>query len=131
MSTIFKISEAANIAIHSMAVIARSRSQLNAQQIASITGFSKNHTAKVLQQLAKNHLLESARGPGGGFRLGQRAKDISLLNVYHMIEGEPEAMHCKMDGGRCPFESCIFGDLHRKFNEEFKQFMHNKKLASF
>lgn len=130
MSTIFKISEAANIAIHSMAVIARSKSQLNAQQVAAITGFSKNHTAKVLQQLAKNHLLDSVRGPGGGFRLSQRAKDISLLNVYQLIDGEPEAMHCKMDCSSCPFESCIFGNLHRKFNEEFKQFMDNKKLAS-
>ncbi len=130
MSRIFNISEAAAIAIHSMAVIARSKRLLNSQQVSGITGFSRNHTAKVLQQLAKNNYLQSTRGPGGGFRLGKRADDISLMDIYRLIEGDLDESECRMDCSNCPFHSCIFGGLDRKFNDEFKKYMNDKKLTS-
>ncbi len=130
VSRIFNISEAAAIAIHSMAVIARSKRVLNTQQVAEITGFSKNHTAKILQQLVKNNFLHSTRGPGGGFWLGKKADEISLMDIYRLIEGELEESECKMDCSNCPFHSCIFGGLDKKFNDEFRVYMNNKKLAS-
>ncbi len=130
VSKIFNISEAAAIAIHSMVVIARSNVQMNVQQVAAATGYSKNHTAKVLQHLAKNRFLHSVRGPRGGFVMGKKAEDISLMDIYSSMEGELEESPCKMDCMHCPFDRCIFGGLDRKFNEEFKQYMNNKKLAS-
>lgn len=113
-----------------MVVIARSNVQMNVQQVAATTGYSKNHTAKVLQQLTKNKFLRSVRGPRGGFVLGKNADQISLMDIYKSIEGELEESPCKMDCLNCPFERCIFGGLDSKFNEEFKQYMNNKKLAA-
>jgi len=130
VSKIFNISEAAAIAIHSMVVIARSNAQMNVQQVAAITGYSKNHTAKVLQQLVRKKFLHSVRGPGGGFVLGKKADQISLMDIYRSIEGELEESPCKTDCMNCPFDRCIFGGLDRKFNEEFKQYMNHKKLAT-
>ena len=113
-----------------MVVIARGKAQMNVQQVAAATGYSKNHTAKVLQQLVKQKFLQSVRGPGGGFILGKKADQISLMDIYRSIEGELEESPCKMDCMHCPFDRCIFGGLDRKFNEEFKQYMNNKKLAT-
>lgn len=132
MSKIFNISEAATIAIHSMGVIARSEHLLNVQQIADITGFSKNHTAKVLQQLVKNNFLLSNRGPKGGFALKKDAGDISLMEIYRVIEGELEegGQNCKMHCDTCPFRTCIFGGLTEKFSREFIEYLNEKKLAT-
>jgi Rrf2 family transcriptional regulator, nitric oxide-sensitive transcriptional repressor len=130
MSKIFNISEAATIAIHSMGVISQSEQLLNAQQIADITGFSKNHTAKVLQQLVKNNFLRSNRGPKGGFLLNRDPEDVSLMEIYRLIEGDIEENSCKMHCDNCPFKSCIFGGLSEKFSREFKDSLTDKKLAA-
>ncbi len=115
-----------------MGIIAHSEHSLNVQQIAYMTGFSKNHTAKVMQQLVKNNFLQSARGPKGGFTMKKEAKDISLMEIYRVIEGEIDEgeTNCKMHCGNCPFRSCIFGGLTEKFSHEFKQYLNDKTLAT-
>ncbi len=131
MSKILNISEAATIAIHSMALIARNKELLNAQEIAEVTGFSKNHISKVLQQLVKFNFLNSSRGPKGGFVLKRNPEEISLMEIYRAIEGEIEqGTGCKMLCDSCPFNSCIFGGLSEKFSREFSTYLNEKNLAT-
>ncbi len=130
MSKLFNISEAATIAIHAMALIAKNDLGLNALQISEQTGFSKNHTSKILQQLVKYGLLTSTRGPKGGFVLKKRADEINLLDIYVLIEGNiSNDTTCKMSCTDCPFENCILGGLREKFSEEFENYLLNKKLS--
>ncbi len=129
VKSILNISEAASIAIHSMAVIAQSEDLLNSHQVACKTGFSKNHTAKVLQTLAKYRLLRSTRGPGGGFRLGRDAQDISLMDIYRVIDGDLTENNCGLDCAVCPVRACIFGGLEQKFTNEFRSYLMSMKLA--
>ncbi len=42
---------------------------------------------KILQVLSKNKLLNSTKGPHGGFSLGKDANDISLLDIVEIIDG--------------------------------------------
>jgi Rrf2 family protein len=42
---------------------------------------------KILQQLAKNKMLSSTKGPNGGFLLAKPATDITLLNIIEIIDG--------------------------------------------
>ena len=71
MSKIINISEAASIAIHSVVAIAKSKVKLNATELAVSTNVSRNHLAKVMQQLTKFGYLSSDRGPKGGFILNK------------------------------------------------------------
>lgn len=130
MSKIFNISEAATIALHSMGLIARSEKLINTQEIADITGFSKNHISKILQQLVKNGYLLSTRGPKGGFLVTEKAKEVNMLEIYNLIEGELEDNPgCKMHCDSCPFNSCIFGGLEKKFSNEFRHYLMSKKVV--
>lgn len=130
MSKVLNISEAASIAIHSMALIAQSKELLNAHEIAEITGFSKNHISKVLQQLVKNNLLNSTRGPKGGFEIKRKPEAISLMEIYKIIDGEIDlGTGCKMQCENCPFNNCIFGGLSEKFSREFSEYLRGKTLA--
>jgi Rrf2 family transcriptional regulator, nitric oxide-sensitive transcriptional repressor len=115
-----------------MGIIARSEQSLNAQQIAELTGFSKNHTSKILQQLVKNNFLHSVRGPRGGFTLKKDAKEVSLMEIYRVIDGELDDGHpnCKMQCEGCPFQTCIFGGLTERFSREFKEYLADKTLAT-
>ncbi len=129
MSKILNISEAATIALHSMGLIARSSKLVNAQEVADKTGFSKNHIAKILQQLVKNGYLNSTRGPKGGFLISEKARKSSMMEIYKLIEGEIQESSCQHHCDSCPFGTCIFGGLEQKFSNEFRKYLMSKKVS--
>jgi len=129
LSKVFHISEAASIAIHSLAIVAASPDRLNAKQLANLTGSSINHLSKVMQMLVKNGYLKSNRGPTGGFQLNRPANTISLLEVYEFIEGTIECKFCSIPESECPFITCVFGNKAEKFSEEFVEYLRNTNIS--
>lgn len=129
MSRLVHISEAASLAIHSLAIIASSTVRLNAKKISEILHVSQNHLAKILQILAKNEYLESNRGPGGGFTFKKKADQISMLEIYQLIEGNVECQFCGITENHCPFITCIFGGKPDKLTNEFVEYMANTKIS--
>jgi Rrf2 family protein len=125
MSKVFNISEAASIAIHSLAIIAKSGKLINVDHIAEMTNFSKNHIAKVLQQLVKNNYIQSVRGPKGGFLPNKNTNKLSLLDIYEFIEGKLEVNKCNMHDGQCPFNHCVFNGLSERYTQEFRDYLKN------
>ncbi len=130
MSRIINISEAASLALHSLTLIANSKQMINTQQIASMTGFSKNHLSKVLQTLVRNGYVQSNRGPKGGFVMKIQPQYIALLDIYELFEGKLEREKCVLHQGKCPFENCIFGGLTGKFTDEFYEYMKKQTLKN-
>lgn len=58
--------------------------------------------AKILQQLAKQKILSSTKGPNGGFSLLKDPKKISLLDIVNTIDGPDIFTSCIMHGTDCP-----------------------------
>jgi len=129
MSKVVHISEAASLAVHSMALIASSEEMLNVNNIADLTKSSRNHLAKVMQILVKNDYLSSTRGPKGGFILKKEAASVFLLQIYELIEGPIERQHCGIYEDKCPFETCVFGNFADRFSEEFIQYLKTTRLS--
>ena len=67
-----------------------------AQAIDSPTAF----TAKITQQLVKSKLLQSLRGPTGGFRLREN-KTVTLLEIVTAIDGEGIFKNCVLGLEEC------------------------------
>jgi Rrf2 family protein len=127
-----RISEKASLALHSIILIARNdKNLINVKQIASITKVSEAHLAKALQELVKARLVRSVRGPKGGFTLLKPPENITLLDVFSAIEGPVENKDCPLNCSVCPFETCILEGVAEKLNNEFFNFMRNKKLSDF
>lgn len=129
MGKLFNISEATNIAIHSMALISASKDELNTTQIADMLKLSKNHVAKIMNILARQRFVTSTRGPKGGFKMLRKADSISLLEIYELIEGTLEKDHCHRNDDICPFSDCVFGDIRQRLFVEFKEYYQNRKLS--
>jgi len=129
MRKLFNISEASNIAIHSLALISTSTEDLNASKIAGMLKLSKNHVAKIMNILAKHNFVTSARGPNGGFKMLRTAGSINLLEIFELIDGNLEKDHCKRGDGICPFSDCVFGDVRQRLFDEFKTYYLNRKLS--
>jgi len=130
MSKIFNISEAASLAMHSLALIAKSKKMINAVEIADTMKFSKNHLSKVLQVMARYQYISSIRGPKGGFVLKKNADEITLLEVYEMFEGKIQTENCAMHyQEKCPFNTCVFGSMGDNFSKAFESYLRNKTIA--
>lgn len=130
MAKVVHISEAASLAVHSMVLVAGSTEIMNVTQIAELTHSSRNHLAKVMLTLVKNNLLDSTRGPKGGFVIKVNPSQITLLQIYEMFEGTLEHHYCGIEEERCPFKSCVFGDLVNKFSFEFSEYLKNTTLSA-
>jgi Rrf2 family protein len=131
MTRLFNISESANIAIHSLALINASPDCVNASQISEQLNFSRNTVAKVLQALSRFNLIVSTRGPKGGFRLSRAAHEISMLEVFEIIDGKIAEHDCRTTDDLCPFNTCIYGEERHKWFSEFKDYYSKRTISDF
>lgn len=130
MSKIVSISEAASIAIHVMVLIAKAgNNKINVGKLGDMTGASKNHIAKVMNQLVKMQFVKSTRGPAGGFIMNKPASEISLLQIYESIEGEITIPDCPFDNKICPMNNCIMNGIVHKMTHEIKDYLKNQTLS--
>jgi Rrf2 family protein len=129
MAKLLNISEAASIAIHGLAMISHSKEYLNVNKMADDLGFSRNHMSKILQILVRYGYIMSERGPKGGFKMKVDPAQISLLEIYELIEGQLDEGHCNHDREKCPFEVCVYGGINYELTAKFKDFFRNKKLS--
>lgn len=131
MANLLQLSEAAYLGIHAMVIIAKSKTIVNANQIAEITGSSRNHLAKVMLTLAKHKLVKSLRGPSGGFVLARKPEEITLLEIYEAIEGKIHINKCPNDKQICPFDKCILNNIVSKVTEDIRNFFSSQTLRDY
>ena len=132
MKGILKLSEAASMGYHALAVLAGSSGKfLTAGEISRTICGSEAHLAKVMRRLVRAGLVSSTRGPGGGFKIAKPAVEISLLNIYEAVEGKFETADCMMDSPCCKENNCIMGSLIRSVNLEVYEFFRSRKLSDF
>jgi Rrf2 family protein len=77
---------------------------VSAADIADKYGVSIHHLAKVLRELARAGVVESARGVGGGYRFTGNVKRLTLMDVIERFEDissrSPEGGRTTTDAGR-------------------------------
>lgn len=49
---------------------------------------------KILQNLVKQKILVSTKGPNGGFGLGKKVDEISLYDIVRIVDGEDFFRNC-------------------------------------
>ena len=84
--------KAVTYAVLSVVEIAKRRAAgtmtgIQANEIAEFYGLPTAYAAKVMSQLARSRILNSVRGPKGGFQLARDANEITLLEVIEAVEG--------------------------------------------
>ncbi len=68
---------------------------------------------KVARKLEKGGLISSVRGNAGGYMLARSPKDITLLDVYRIMEPDTGITHC-MDN-HCPLNTdASYCKVHRE-----------------
>jgi Rrf2 family transcriptional regulator, iron-sulfur cluster assembly transcription factor len=73
------------------------------RKISSDLNLPTPFLAKILQQLAKQKILSSSKGPHGGFSLLKDPRKITLLDIVNTIDGNDVFTNCIMHNGSCEY----------------------------
>jgi Rrf2 family protein len=131
MANLLKISEAASMGLHIMALLAAEPERLlSVREAALLLDVSEAHLAKVMQRLAREGLVESLRGPRGGFLLARKPEQISLLEVYEAIEGPVVIRNCLFSTRLCDGSHCILGGMLQSVDAQARQYLEQTMLTA-
>jgi Rrf2 family protein len=98
---LLRISDAATLAIHALALLADADRPVQVARIAAPMRASAAHLGKVLQRLGKLGLVTSIRGPRGGFTLTHPASETRLLDVLIAVDGPITEEGCLLHRPAC------------------------------
>jgi Rrf2 family transcriptional regulator, iron-sulfur cluster assembly transcription factor len=130
------LSNSSKYAIRAVTYIA---SQPNTQRKIGIIKISKDlnlptpFLAKILQLLAREKILSSSKGPHGGFSLLKDPRNITLLDIINIIDGDNTFNDCIMHNGTCKsFEEknklCPLHEEYIKVREKLIKLFSSKSI---
>ncbi|MEB8330559.1 Rrf2 family transcriptional regulator [Flavobacteriaceae bacterium KMM 6897] len=118
-----KSSKYALKAVLYLAVNSNENFKIMAKDISKPINVPKAYIAKILQELAKNQLVSSSRGPQGGFYLTKENKERPLIDIVHLIDGKDRINSCMLSINECDEENPC--PLHRLIGSAKMDFRKN------
>jgi len=91
---------------------------------------SLSYLEQLFAKLRRHGLVESTRGPGGGYRLGKQAGDISVADIIFAVDEPLDATQCS-GRANCDNDSrCMTHDLWASLNRHMVDFLDSVTLAN-
>jgi Rrf2 family transcriptional regulator, iron-sulfur cluster assembly transcription factor len=86
--------------------------------------------ASISQRLVASGLLESARGPTGGYVLARPAAEVTLYQIKEIVDGVEELAECAVGLGRCSDEvPCPLHDTWKPLRRQIELYLRSTTLA--
>lgn len=102
------------------------------RQISEREEISLNYLAQLLSKLRKAGLVESVRGPGGGYLLKKEPKKIRISDIVTAVEESLSPISCiePKKNPRCRrIDVCIPRLLWKRLGERIREFLDSITLA--
>lgn len=112
---------------------ARPNECMNSEAIAERTKVPKGYLSKIMRDLVVGKLVDSQRGPNGGFILARTASQISILDIIKAVDPINRIHECPL-GNPAHVKLC---PLHRRLDDslanierDFKETLLSEVLES-
>jgi Rrf2 family iron-sulfur cluster assembly transcriptional regulator len=113
-----------------LALYATSTYKIGIKEISRELGIPMPFLGKILQMLAKRQILESTKGPHGGFALRKPAVDISLMEIIEVIDGIDTLDRCLIRTSACDYkEPCSLHEKLKPYQEGLKSMLRTESIA--
>lgn len=97
--------------------------------IAARQDISLAYLEQLFTRLRKQGLVESTRGPGGGYRLGRPAEEISVAAVIAAVDEPLDSTRCSGEQDCQRGERCLTHQLWEDLNRHIYGFLDSITLA--
>tara|TARA_Y100000748_G_scaffold252500_2_gene217934 strand:- start:9950 stop:10390 length:441 start_codon:yes stop_codon:yes gene_type:complete len=92
-------------------------------------GVSISYLEQLFAKLRRSKLVESVRGPGGGYRLAGGAAAISVAQIVEAVNDSMDATRCLGKGDCQDGEVCLTHHLWSDLSARLRQFLNDITLA--
>lgn len=128
------LSNTSKYAIRAMIYIASHSSKskrLGIKVIAKELQIPAFFLGKILQVLARKKLLDSMKGPTGGFTLGKPAEKITLLQIIETVDNTDFLNQCIIGSARCSMrhKPCVLHEKYAPIRDTFREMLSNETIA--
>lgn len=105
------------------------KNAITLNEIAQRQELSHSYLEQLFGHLRKKHLVESVRGPGGGYRLAKPADEITIAAIIQAINEPVDVTLCAGAENCRKGERCITHDLWNNLNMVIFDFLDKKTLG--
>lgn len=92
-------------------------------EISGRQDISLSYLEQLFSKLRKANLVDSIRGPGGGYELQRSANHITIADVVLAVNEPIDATRCKGKGGCQDGEHCLSHQLWSELSDQIYQFL--------
>ena len=97
--------------------------------IARRQEISLTYLEQLFARLRRRGLVQSARGPGGGYRLGRPALELSVADVIAAVDERVDATRCGGKQNCQGSQRCLTHDLWEDLSHQIQGFLSQITLA--
>lgn len=97
--------------------------------ISERQGISLSYLEQLFSRLRKHGLVNSVRGPGGGYRLGKCSTQIAVADVISAVNESVDATKCSGKGNCQDGEQCLTHSLWQGLSQRIEEFLQDISLS--
>ena len=130
-----RLSTKGRYAVMAMADLARRQTDavraVALADIATRQEISLSYLEQLFARLRRKGLVQSARGPGGGYRLARTAADTSIADIVHAVDEPLRATRCgdRAKGCMLKGEKCLTHELWADLGAHIEGYLASVSLA--
>ncbi len=99
-------------------------SPVSIREISTREGISLTYLEQLFVKLRRGRIVDSVRGPGGGYVLARDAADIRVDEIIDSVEETLVPVSCMDDDGQCACETaCVSHSVWQGLGERIRQFL--------
>ena len=91
--------------------------------ISARQGISLSYLEQLFSRLRKQGLVDSTRGPGGGYRLSRDANDIAVADVITAVDEKVETTRCGGLSNCQDDQQCLTHELWTELSSQIHNFL--------
>ena len=128
-----KLTSKGRYAVMAMADLAKNnvKKPTSLTEISLRQGISIAYLEQLFLKLRKNNLVQSVRGPSGGYLLSKNPKEIKLLSIIRAVDEKVKTVKCKKESKKgCNGKSvkCITHNLWDDLEAHINKFFEDNTL---
>src|SRR3989337_1868559 len=99
------------------------------QEIADREDISINYLEQLFAKLRRNSIVNSVRGPGGGYVLAKKAEDIKIGEIIEAVEESLAPVACvEGDSGCSRIDKCVTFKLWKGLGDRIRGFLNSMTI---
>jgi len=103
---------------------------ISLSDISDRQAISLSYLEQLFAKLKRNHLVDSVRGPGGGYQLSRSCREIFIADIVGSVDEHVDATRCAGKADCQGGETCLTHELWSDLSEQIHKFLSGVDLGS-